>query len=258
MIVVRATRRRGTRSGLTARSRRADLRGVLGRGRPVRGLPGVLLRGVRAGLPQADAEAAKRKALSRQGAQGPGQHPLADLLPLLLPHLLERPQGHRGLPGLLVDGTGRLGNPEHRLEEEVGEDPKARNGSSGSRRTTWRIVRAEAGDGVGVWRPSSPGRSFLRGPSRSGAGDPPVVPVRRTSTLDERPQVGRVNFFHPDYEYINDCAYFDYQRERVYVRTSRTLRKNQGTADEARSRQTAQGVETRQYYRWPPMPRLRR
>ena len=31
----------------------------------------------------------------------------------------------------------------------------------------------------------------------------------------------QVNFFHPDYKYINNCAYFDYQRERVYVRTSK-------------------------------------
>jgi predicted RecB family nuclease len=37
---------------------------------------------------------------------------------------------------------------------------------------------------------------------------------------------GKVNFVHPDYEYINKCAYFDYQRERVYVRSSKTLRKN--------------------------------
>jgi predicted RNA-binding Zn-ribbon protein involved in translation (DUF1610 family) len=35
-----------------------------------------------------------------------------------------------------------------------------------------------------------------------------------------------VNFVHPDYEFVNNCAYFDYQRERVYVRTNKTLRKS--------------------------------
>jgi hypothetical protein len=35
----------------------------------------------------------------------------------------------------------------------------------------------------------------------------------------------RVNYVHPDYEFINDCAYFDYQRERVFVRTSTSLRR---------------------------------
>ena len=32
---------------------------------------------------------------------------------------------------------------------------------------------------------------------------------------------GQINFVHPDYEFINDCAYFDYQRQRVFVRTSK-------------------------------------
>ena len=40
-----------------------------------------------------------------------------------------------------------------------------------------------------------------------------------------RKKWGPVDFFHSDYEYINKCAYFDYQRDRVYVRTSKTLRK---------------------------------
>ena len=36
---------------------------------------------------------------------------------------------------------------------------------------------------------------------------------------------GPVNFVHPDYKYVNRCAYFDYQRERVYVRTCKILKK---------------------------------
>ena len=34
------------------------------------------------------------------------------------------------------------------------------------------------------------------------------------------------NFFHPEYKFINRCAYFDYQRQRVFVRTSKTIRKS--------------------------------
>ena len=36
---------------------------------------------------------------------------------------------------------------------------------------------------------------------------------------------GPIDFVHPDFEHINRCAYFDYQRDRVYVRTSPTLRR---------------------------------
>jgi hypothetical protein len=43
--------------------------------------------------------------------------------------------------------------------------------------------------------------------------------------MDYPYNLGTVNFFHPDYEYINNCAYFDYQRKKVYVRTSNALKK---------------------------------
>jgi predicted RecB family nuclease len=68
--------------------------------------------------------------------------------------------------------------------------------------------------------------SFI--PEPTGAGDPPVLRVQDIDRWANNRKWGRVNFFHPDYAFVNKCAYFDYQRERVYVRTSRTLRKNQG------------------------------
>ncbi len=37
---------------------------------------------------------------------------------------------------------------------------------------------------------------------------------------------GLVNFVDPDYEFINNCAYFDYQREHVYARTSKNIQNN--------------------------------
>src|SRR5262249_45458412 len=36
---------------------------------------------------------------------------------------------------------------------------------------------------------------------------------------------GKTRFVHPEFNYINDCAYFDYQRARVFVRTSRKFRR---------------------------------
>ncbi len=37
-------------------------------------------------------------------------------------------------------------------------------------------------------------------------------------------QWGQASFAIPDYEFINRCAYFDYQRAKVYVRTNKTAR----------------------------------
>jgi predicted RecB family nuclease len=54
----------------------------------------------------------------------------------------------------------------------------------------------------------------------------PVALLQDIDNLANGRKWGRVNFFHPDYEYINNCAYFDYQRDRVFVRTSRALRKS--------------------------------
>jgi predicted RecB family nuclease len=42
---------------------------------------------------------------------------------------------------------------------------------------------------------------------------------------DNNRQWGEVRFAQPEFEQINRCAYFDYQRERIYVRTSTALRK---------------------------------
>lgn len=47
---------------------------------------------------------------------------------------------------------------------------------------------------------------------------------------------GSVNFVDPDYEFINKCAYFDYQRERVYVRTSKTIWKSKAQKIQSHNR----------------------
>ena len=47
---------------------------------------------------------------------------------------------------------------------------------------------------------------------------------------------GRISFVHADYEFINGCAYFSYQRQRVYVQTNGTLRKNRVRPTRLRNR----------------------
>jgi uncharacterized protein YprB with RNaseH-like and TPR domain len=63
-------------------------------------------------------------------------------------------------------------------------------------------------------------------PPASEKGEPPVAFVEDVERLTDFYTWGGVNFVHPDYEYINKCAYFDYQRERVYVRTNKNIRKS--------------------------------
>lgn len=58
---------------------------------------------------------------------------------------------------------------------------------------------------------------------------PSIAFVHDIEKLTDYHKWGRVNFVHPDYEYVNNCAYFDYQRERVYIRTSKLLKKNRAS-----------------------------
>lgn len=51
---------------------------------------------------------------------------------------------------------------------------------------------------------------------------PDITILQDVEKLSDFSKWGRVTFVHKDYEYINKCAYFDYQRERVYIRNSKT------------------------------------
>jgi RNase_H superfamily len=64
------------------------------------------------------------------------------------------------------------------------------------------------------------------GPLALGNGTLPVSLVQDVDKLTQNRTWGRVAFYHADYAYITHCAYFNYQRDRVYIRTSRTLRKS--------------------------------
>jgi hypothetical protein len=64
------------------------------------------------------------------------------------------------------------------------------------------------------------------GPGASAPGGLAVASVQDLDRAGNERKWGKVRFFHPDFDYVNDCAYFDYQRQRVFVRTNKTLRKN--------------------------------
>jgi len=65
---------------------------------------------------------------------------------------------------------------------------------------------------------------------------PPVAWVEELDRLGTVARRGKINFFHPDFKYINDCGHFDYQRQRVYIRTSKLARRNRKKARRYRNR----------------------
>jgi predicted RecB family nuclease len=81
--------------------------------------------------------------------------------------------------------------------------------------------------------------------SRTGAPDgmrltgesrPPVASVEELDRLGLIVRRGKIEFFHPDFEFINNCGHFDYQRQRVYVRTGKSRKKSQKKPPNRRNR----------------------
>jgi hypothetical protein len=75
------------------------------------------------------------------------------------------------------------------------------------------------------------------GQTPCAVGGPPVARVQDIDRWANDRKWGKVNFVHPEFEHINNCAYFDYQRERVYVRTSRRIKRSQRKQARSRNRQ---------------------
>jgi predicted RecB family nuclease len=65
---------------------------------------------------------------------------------------------------------------------------------------------------------------------------PAVASVDEIDRLGTVTRRGRLAFFHPEYDHINKCARFDYQRQRVYVRTLPVRKKNTSNPGERRNR----------------------
>jgi predicted RecB family nuclease len=54
-------------------------------------------------------------------------------------------------------------------------------------------------------------------------GAAPVFPwTRVTNVFPHRPSWSTLRFIFPDFDFINKCSYFDYQRQKVHVRTGAT------------------------------------
>lgn len=81
-----------------------------------------------------------------------------------------------------------------------------------------------------------PGAGTGGGAKPDAAGDPLVASVEEIDQLGAPKQWGEIAFVHADYKFINGCARFDYQRQRVYARTSKLIRKSQRKAYEHRNR----------------------
>ncbi|NVM04471.1 MAG: TM0106 family RecB-like putative nuclease, partial [Candidatus Helarchaeota archaeon] len=52
-----------------------------------------------------------------------------------------------------------------------------------------------------------------------------IALVEEIKSSEEMPEFGRVKFATKDFDYINKCAYFDYQRDKIFVRTNNNLRR---------------------------------
>jgi predicted RecB family nuclease len=81
------------------------------------------------------------------------------------------------------------------------------------RRVTEYIAKIVAGAGEAGSRASGTGEQ----PQVARAEDIPASTIRR--------EFGQGHFAFPELEYVNQCAYFEYQREKVFLRTNKTLRR---------------------------------
>ena len=73
---------------------------------------------------------------------------------------------------------------------------------------------------------------------------PPIAFLEDVEKLSDFHTWGKVPFVHPDYEYINKCAYFDYQRDKsLYPHQQNTAEAQSGKKEESKS--DTQSVPTR-------------
>ena len=63
-----------------------------------------------------------------------------------------------------------------------------------------------------------------------------IAHVQDLDKLGNDRKWGKVDFLHPEYERINSCAYFDYQRERIFVRTNRRIKRSKAKTEGSKNR----------------------
>src|SRR5262249_3560318 len=118
------------------------------------------------------------------------------------------------------DASGARSMAWRRAWESGGEDAIKRKlitynaeDCAALRRGTEGIAEIVEGMGKGTSQPDEAGGP----PKGARAEDIPASTTRR--------EFGRGDFLFPGLEYVNRCAYFDYQRDKVFLRTSEALRR---------------------------------
>jgi predicted RecB family nuclease len=69
----------------------------------------------------------------------------------------------------------------------------------------------------------------------TGENGPPVASVEELDRLGQIVHRGKIKFFHADFEVINNCGHFDYQRQRVYIRKGKSRKRKQSKLREWRN-----------------------
>ena len=75
----------------------------------------------------------------------------------------------------------------------------------------------------------------------SAPSGPPVAWADEVGRLTNRREFCRAKFSLPDFDHVNQCAYFDYQREKVFLRTSKVVRRACTNLRKKRARLRASG-----------------
>lgn len=59
----------------------------------------------------------------------------------------------------------------------------------------------------------------------SAPSGPPIAWADEVAKLSYRREFCHAKFSIPDFNHVNQCAYFDYQREKIFLRTNKTIRR---------------------------------
>src|ERR1019366_2895882 len=91
--------------------------------------------------------------------------------------------------------------------------------------------------------------SVCDGATKKTEGSAPAVAPASDLQPAGSGHFGKIKFFCPELDHINKCAYSDYQREKIYLRTSAAVRKSLH-----RKRRTRKNTQRKKN---PPRPRGR-
>ena len=103
--------------------------------------------------------------------------------------------------------------------------------SGGEDTVKQKLITYNAEDCAGLRRVTECLAEIVEGVGEDGrraggaTGSSPVARAEDIPASMTHREYGRGHFAFPELEYVNQCAYFDYQREKVFLRTNKTLRR---------------------------------